>query len=117
MNFLYVIEGMIYLLGFEALYDPDIKYIGVIENQGTIVLTPAGEKDDDAETRYFNDISDPDFKDYLLETFDRCDYEVLAFVELYGCYYSKLTQTINILDAIKMCCDFRETDEVPVRVI
>ena len=117
MNFVYLVKGMFYLLGFESLSDPDTRYINVIENQDDIVLMPVSEKGNDSDSSYYSDIIDPSFKEKMMQIFDRSDFPVLAFVELYGSYYSKSTQPIDVLDALKMCCDFRDIDEVSVRVI
>ncbi|SDB39798.1 hypothetical protein SAMN02910317_01965 [Ruminococcaceae bacterium FB2012] len=117
MNFVYLVKGMFYLLGFERLYNPDFKYIRVTETLGDITLMPVNDKDDDPESCYYSDISDPSFKEKMMQIFDRCDYNILAFVEFDDIYYSKLTHTIDFLDALKTCCDFREIDEVSVRVI
>ena len=117
MSFIYLINGFLYFIGFESLSDPDTRYINVIENQNDIVLMPVSEKGDDPDSSYYSDIIDPGFKAKMMQIFDRSDFPVLAFVELYGSYYSKSTQPIDVLDALKMCCDFRDIDEVSVRVI
>ena len=117
MNFIFLIDGRFYFLGFEKLYDPDYSYIQVAETQGDITMMPVNVRDDDSDSRCFHDICDPAFKEEMLMIFDRCDYQLLAFVEVDGVYYSKLTHTVSFLDAIKTCCDFREEDEIIVRVI
>ncbi len=117
MNYIFIIDGHVYFLGFESLYDPDYRYIRMTETQGDITFMPVNEKDDDPNSGFFCDISDSSFKEDLIQIFNRCDYEFLAFIEMDGIYYSKLTHTIDFFDAIKFCCDFREENEIVVRVI